>query len=401
MTDIVKEEASGQVFIPESLNDTDKEYLLEVSGQITTTIQRAAVRVGFYLLEVKERFRNDGQFGGSNGWFGKWYKSLGFTQNSVLPCINAAQLVQAHPDLAASVELLSNAVLTEMSQPSSRGGTSSRLQRLVLERVTETGDVSREVIRRLKAPPQAKLEALQEFSELAQARLDARREALDGYSGYRDHTEPEYSKLISDVTHAENSLAATKVNIEKLLNAPDPVVEEPKEEPTPTPPEPVVIDPNPALEQELQELQQEKERILQEYEALKSQASPAEALVKENESLKRKNERYLHDVVKLQDKITLMENPMHVTPLNFKLKLSILVHHATEFGEHAVGFEHARGISRDAWEVDNAKRAIIQAWDAWANYAPMDMIDAFNASLQTRIHRANCAEEASAQIVNI
>ena len=378
MTDIVKEEASGQVFIPESLNDTDKEYLLEVSGQITTTIQRAAVRVGFYLLEVKERFRNDGQFGGSNGWFGKWYKSLGFTQNSVLPCINAAQLVQAHPDLAASVELLSNAVLTEMSQPSSRGGTSSRLQRLVLERVTETGDVSREVIRRLKAPPQAKLEALQEFSELAQARLDARREALDGYSGYRDHTEPEYSKLISDVTHAENSLAATKVNIEKLLNAPDP-----------------------ALEQELQELQQENERILQEYEALKSQASPAEALVKEIESLKRKNERYLHNVVKLQDKITLMENPMHVTPLNFKLKLSILVHHATEFGEHAVGFEHARGISRDAWEVDNAKRAIIQAWDAWANYAPMDMIDAFNASLQTRIHRANCAEEASAQIVNI
>ena len=89
-----------------------------------------------------------------------------------------------------------------------------------------------------------------------------------------------------------------------------------------------------------------------------------------------------------------MENPMHVTPLNFKLKLSILVHHATEFGEHAVGFEHARGISRDAWEVDNAKRAIIQAWDAWANYAPIDMIDAFNASLQTRIHRTNCAEEA-------
>jgi hypothetical protein len=31
----------------------------------------------------------------------------------------------------------------------------------------------------------------------------------------------------------------------------------------------------------------------------------------------------------------------------------------------------------------------------------MDMIEAFNASLQTRIHRANCAEEASAQIVNI
>ena len=401
MTDIVKEEASGQVFIPESLNDTDKEYLQEVSGQITTTIQRAAVRVGFYLLEVKERFKENGEFSGPKGWFQKWYKSVGLNESSVKACVNGATLCLKHPDLSDGVALLNERALQTLTQPNPRGGVPSETQRNLLSDAISGAVPTKESIDRLKSTPSIKLAALEESRGEARATLASITNELNGFTGTRVSANKEYASLKDREHAARKSIAATQANIEKLLNAPDPVAEEPKEEPTPTPPEPVVVDPNPALEQELQELQQEKERILQEYEALKSQASPAEALVKENESLKRKNERYLHDVVKLQDKITLMENPMHVTPLNFKLKLSILVHHATEFGEHAVGFEHARGISRDAWEVDNAKRAIIQAWDAWANYAPMDMIDAFNASLQTRIHRANCAEEASAQIVNI
>ena len=172
MTNLTTTNTAGQVFIPEELNEADKAYLEGVSSEIVTTIQRAAVRVGFYLLEVKERFKENGQFSGNNGWFEKWYKSLGFNSHTLRTCINAAELTVKHPDLKHGVELLSERVLTELSQPSLYGGASLSLQREVLLNAINGTPISGNKVRELKRDPEHRLDSLSDYRSTVTASLD-------------------------------------------------------------------------------------------------------------------------------------------------------------------------------------------------------------------------------------
>jgi predicted nucleic acid-binding Zn-ribbon protein len=292
MADLVKQAASGEVFLHESLNDMEKEYLLEVSGQIQTTIKRAAVQVGLYLLEVKERFRENGEFSGPNGWYQKWFKSIGLNHNSVLSCTNAALLASNNPDLQHAVDLLSGHVLRVITQPHVNGGTSQELQRQILKSALSGEKVTERRVGELKNLPDNKLQSLKEAETSLRSELAATEEAFESYKSGDTKSRLEYDRLRRRVRDVGNSLKNVEANIEKLLNAPDPVAEEPKEEPTPTPPEPVVIDPNPALEQQLADLQKQ----LEESEALATKVVALEEAKRKLQLEKKAAEDKLHQI---------------------------------------------------------------------------------------------------------
>ena len=402
MSDIVKQEGGGQVFIPESLNDTDKEYLQEVSGQITTTIQRAAVRVGYYLLEVKERFRENGEFSGTKGWFINWYTSLGMSRTTMEACTNAALLTQRHPHLSEGVELLSTTVLANITQPNVVGGTSTRLQQQLLKDALDGSPPSVKDVRHLKALTDNKVEAITEALELLTERQPKLKEAFDGYQGERTNSNPEYQSLKNRVSDNAYSIAAAEANIEKLLNAPDPVVEEPKEEPTPTPPTPKEDPLLKAKEEEIKRLQAQLEATSK---AQQEEAAKKDELLANAEKVLKKVAQHHHASKELPFETLLFKaetqyetvlldleearDPKTVTPTNVNHRLGVVQNCALTWAEYAITYERSKiNPSGGEMQVVRTEKAVRHAWQMWIEHLALDTVQDLKAIIDKRLNES-------------